>query len=186
MALRHVRTVELPMTAAAVRPYLKIDDAGDDLELELMIAAMADRAGQETGRSVAKVEWSLSLDAFPSGEIRLPWPPLVSVQSVQYIDAGGLPQTLPESQYVLDAESEPGWLLPAADTDWPATKDCANAVTVAYTAGYGAACPEAIRLWMLAYIAAHHRSREAINVGNIVTKLPHVDGLLDRYRNWSV
>lgn len=186
MPVTLLRVLEAPFEAAAARPYLKLDDAEADLELNLLIAAMADRAGQETGRSIAKCEWELTLDAFPASEIRLLWPPIVSVDAVTYVDTDGLLQTLPDTHYVLDAQSSPGWLLPAAGHTWPDTADAANTVAVRYTAGYGAACPEAIRLWLLAHVGNHLRNRESTVTGTIVASLPFVDGLLDRYRTWSV
>jgi uncharacterized phiE125 gp8 family phage protein len=184
MTTNVISVIEQPIDVATARRRAKLDDNGDDLDLQVLIAGVADQAGQETGRSIALTEWELTLDAFPAGEIMLLWPPIVSVVSVKYIDPAGMLQTLPEAQYVLDTRTPPGWVLAAQGTAWPATADAANAVTVTYRAGYGLACPEAVKLWICAYLAAHYRYGEA--VGTKLERLPHVDGLLDRYRLWRV
>ena len=75
-------------------------------------------------------------DAFPDAEIELLKPPVTSVNSVTYVDAAGATQTLPGASYSLDAATFPGWLLPAYGTEWPETRDRANAVTIRFTTGY--------------------------------------------------
>jgi uncharacterized phiE125 gp8 family phage protein len=184
MAVNLVSIIAQPFGVDVARRHANLDDNGDDLELEMLIAALADQAGQETGRSIALIEWELTLDGFPPGEILLSWPPIVEIVSVKYIDTSGVLQTLPDTQYVLDAKTLPGWLIAAQGTDWPATANSANAVTVTYRAGYGTACPESIRLWICAHLAAHYRNRES--VGAKLEALPHVAGLLDRYRTWRL
>lgn len=125
----------------------------DDPTLLRLISAARGAAEQELGRSIALATWETYLDAFPD-EIKLAWPPILTVVSVTYIDMNGDSQLLAPASYSLDSKSEPGWLLAAWDTDWPATRDVANAVTVRYTAGYGASCPEWIKQWMLLAVRA--------------------------------
>jgi uncharacterized phiE125 gp8 family phage protein len=151
-----------------------------------LIAAAVDMASQHTGRSIAKCTWLLHLDAFPIAAMRLLWPPVSSVESVKYLDADGVDQTLPTANYIIDSHSEPARLVPAINQVWPDTLTTPNAVTVRYTAGYGTECPEPIRQWILLQVGHFYKNRESINVGNIVTPMPYVDGLIDRYRIWSV
>lgn len=120
----------------------------DDPYIVRLISTVRRAAEQRTGRSLALQVWERYLDEFPD-EIKLIWPPVLSITSVSYIDEDGNPQTLDPSLYVLDSKSEPAWLLPATDTEWPATAEVANAVTVRYPAGYGSSCPEEVRQWML-------------------------------------
>jgi hypothetical protein len=79
------------------------------------------------------------------------------------------------ADYVLDSHSEPGWVLPAADTVWPDTYDTANAVNVNYTAGYGDEAPGAVKLWIAAMIRADLDGAEP---GSI-------DGLLDSLKVYA-
>lgn len=184
MAVNLVSIIAQPFGVNVARQYANLDDNGDDLVIETMIASATEEAEQETGRSVALREWELTLDGFPPGEILLSWPPIVEIVSVKYIDPAGVLQTLPDTQYVLDAKTLPGWLIATQGTDWPATANSANAVTVTYRAGYGTACPESIRQWICAHVATHYRNRESM--GTKQESLPHVGRLLDRYRTWRL
>jgi uncharacterized phiE125 gp8 family phage protein len=123
---------------------------------------------------------------FNGGKITLPFPRLVSVDSVQFIDASGALQTLSPTAYVVDAETEPGALVPAPAMYWPTVQNTVNAVRISYTAGYGAAAavPAGIKAWMLLRIGALYENREDVLVGRSITvaELPFTDMLLDRYR----
>lgn len=186
MTTRLEAIVEQAVDLATAKQHLRVEHDDDDAQITTLIAAATDLAGQHTGRSIAKCTWVLRRDAFPLAGLRLLWPPLLSVEAVEYLDADGAAQTLPSANYTVDAHSEPARLVAASGQSWPATALAPNAVTVRYTAGYGAACPESIRQWILLQVGHWYRNRESINVGNIVTPMPHVDGLLDRYRIWSL
>lgn len=186
MTTRLETIVEQAVDLAAAKLHLRVDHADEDALITALIAAATDMAGQYTGRSIAKCTWSQQLDAFPAGGLRLLWPPLLSVEAIEYIDVDGAAQALPSASYTVDAHSEPGRLVPASGQSWPATADVLGAVVVSYTAGYGAACPEPIRQWMLLQVGHWYRNRESVNVGNIVNTMPYADGLLDRYRIWSL
>lgn len=125
----------------------------DDPLLLRLITAAREAAEQALGRSIALATWETYRDKF-ADEIKLLWPPILTIVSVTYIDANGATQTLGASIYSLDSKSEPGWLLRAVGATWPATQAVANAVTVRYTAGYGASCPDSIKQWMLLAIRA--------------------------------
>ncbi|WP_415257660.1 head-tail connector protein [Thauera phenylacetica] len=171
---------------AAAKLHLRVDHADEDALITQLIAAAVDMASQHTGRSIAKCTWDLVLDAFPIAGLRLLWPPVLAVAEVKYVDVAGADQVLAPAKYVVDPHSEPGRLVVAVGETWPATAAVPNAVTVRYTAGYGADCPEPIRQWILLQVGHWYRNRESINVGNIVNAMPYVDGLLDRYRVWGV
>jgi uncharacterized phiE125 gp8 family phage protein len=126
---------------------------------------------------------------FRGGRIDLPFPTLQSVESVQYIDLGGVLQTLAPTQYVVDNVSEPGAITPAPGTYWPATQNVTNAVQIRHTAGYGddTAVPPGLKAWILMRVGAMYENREEIVVGQRVASidLPFVDRLLDPFRVWS-
>ena len=84
-----------------------------------------------------------------------------------------------------DAVAAPGWVLPAAGTDWPAAGDYANAVRVRFVAGFGDASsvPAAVKAWMLLHIAEWYAQREA-GADKPRDLLPHAARLLDRARQW--
>lgn len=186
MTTRLETILEPPVDLVSAKLHLRVDHADEDALITALIAAAVDMASQHTGRSIAKCTWLLCLDAFPIAAMRLLWPPVLSVESVKYLDADGVEQTLPTASYIVDAHSEPARLVAASGQAWPATLPTPNAVTVRYTAGYGAECPESVRQWILLQVGHMYENRASINVGNSVTPMPYVDGLLDRYRIWSV
>ena len=148
---------------------------------------MREQAEHEIGGALITQTWERTLDAFPAagGALELGMPPVQSITSVKYLDAAGTEQTLVNTAYTLDAVAAPGWVLPAAGTDWPATGDYANAVRVRFVAGFGAASsdPAAGKAWMLLHIAEWYAQREA-GADKPRDLLPHAARLLDRARQW--
>lgn len=173
MSTRRISTTTEPATVAEIKTLIPIAENDHDARIGTLISALRMEAEQITGRSLATSTWQIKLDAFPY-EIRLLWPVIVSVQSIQYIDPNGLMQTLNPSAYVVDTHSEPGWILPATNNAWPSTYNAANVVTVNYTAGYGASSPEALKLWMAARIRAEIDGDTSAN--------SRLDGLLDHLK----
>ncbi|CAB4121503.1 Phage conserved hypothetical protein [uncultured Caudovirales phage] len=119
-------------------------------------------------------------------EIYLPYSPLISVDSIKYIDEYGVQQTLSSSLYKVDSVSEPARILPAYGATWPATRNEINAIEVTLTTGWpnAAAVPQPIKSWMLLRLAAMYENRESDIVlqRGTVDSLPFVDSLLEPYR----
>lgn len=172
-----------PVTLAEAKAHMRVTHDDEDTLITALIAAAREACEQKLGRALITQTWEKVLDAFPENEIRLPWPPLISITSVKYIDTSGAQQTLAADVYTIDADSEPGWLLLADGETWPETLDVANAVRVRYSAGYGAAgaVPQSIKAWLLLKIAELYEHREASSE-KPASAHGFVDGLLDRYR----
>ena len=128
----------------------------------------------------------LSPDGRTNYEIYLPYSPLISVNSIKYIDQYGAQQTLDPALYKVDLVSEPARVLPAYGTTWPSTRNEINAIEITLTAGWpnAAAVPQPIKSWMLLRIAAMYENRESDIVlqRGTVDSLPFVDALLAPYR----
>lgn len=169
----------------AAKLHLKKDESDEDALISLMVAAATDMAQQHTGRSIDQCQWSLRLDAFPERAICLPFPPLVTVDSITYLDADGVSQTLPLELVRIDRYGAPARVMPP-ETGWPATAGVPNAVTVQFVAGYGASCPDAIKQWILLHAGTWFENRASVRVGGQMQMLPYSDGLLDTYRLWNV
>lgn len=154
-----------PITLAAALFHLK--EEGDGGEGDAYITDLiktARRACEErTERTLISTSWRLTLDAFPSA-IVLRQPPIIAVQSIEFIDADGVLQTLDPADYLVDNVSEPGYVVPAFEKAWPTTRSVINAVRVNYTAGYGtepANVPMPLRQWMLLAIGDMFDHRNA-------------------------
>jgi uncharacterized phiE125 gp8 family phage protein len=178
-----------PISLVEAKLHARVDDSDRDTLITVFIKSAREAAEHELGRALITQTWRLTLDEFPCAEIELPKPKVLSITSVGYVDADGVDQVVSSANYTLDSAQLPGWVLPAENFDWPATRAIANAVRVDFTAGYGPAAtdvPASVRQWMLLQIGAAVKQAEAFASGFTVAELPNrwVDGLLDRERTY--
>lgn len=136
------------------------------------------------GRALVTQQWRATLDCFP-GVIIITRSPLISVESVKYIDPDGTLQTLSASDYAIQKGELDGLIYPAYGKSWPAIRNEPGAVRVEFTAGFGAPAdvPASIKNWILMAVATWYRQREGIITGTIVNELPRnfCEALLDQY-----
>lgn len=180
---------EEPVTLADARHHCRVDGNDDDTLLTALIVAAREQAEHETGRALCTQTRELVLDAFPESFV-LRGAPIQSIFSVKYLDAiNGAQQTLDSADTLLDADSEPGYLMPAYGKSWPSTYPVPNAVRVRYVCGYGAAAdvPVSIKQWMLLAIDAWYSRRNQYAEGQVI-QLPDRfwHRLLDPYRIYEV
>lgn len=179
-----------PITLAQIKAQCRVDTTDEDAVLTLAIQAARAKAENYTGTAIISQVWEQTLDTFPAAEIELLKPPVTAINAVTYVDAEGATQTLPGASYALDATTFPGWLLPAYGTEWPVTRDQANAVTIRFTTGYADAnaVPGDMRAWLLLTAAFIYAQREVMVLGGKVAEIParFVDSLLDPYRVFKV
>ena len=94
----------------------------DDGLIAALIVTARQQAEHRTGRALVTQQWRLGLDRFADDSLELTLPKLQSVQSVTYLDADGVRQTLVSAEY--DVVIPTSWsvlLLPAFGKTWP---DC--------------------------------------------------------------
>jgi hypothetical protein len=129
--------------------------------------------------------------------IKLPYPPLKSVDSIRYVATDGTAVTLsPDTDFIVDRISEPGRIFPPHGQRWPAALHVCNSIEITYTAGYdpdpaaepdvhdvaGAsnqqpsstvvlAIPQTLRTAILALVAGFNANREPVASG-VVSKIP--------------
>lgn len=214
MALRVVSppTAE-PVTLDELRLHLRLEGAEADSEGPILSRAI--RAAREdvesfTRRALMTQTLEYRIDAFPRrgtydrgaaedlpqadrdrdmyyGEvIELPRAPVQSIAAVEYLDEDDVLQTIPASDYVLDADSEPARVFPIPDATWPATSPRPDAVRVRFVAGYPSAADVPARASLAVLMLAGHwyENREATGEGSGVLPLG-VDRLL-RSARWSL
>ena len=196
-----------PVTLAQVKAHrgLHSSDTRLDSIIPLMITMARRYAERYTGQSFITQKWCGTADRFPgvmlpptpfasiaawlptpqpSGEIQLLHGPIVSIDSITYLDTTGAQQTLSSSKYVLDASGIFPRVAPASGQQWPDTLEQIGAVQINFTAGYGstaASVPAEIVHWMLLRIGSVFENREeaaVLNKGKLEV-LPYVDSLLD-------
>jgi len=167
-----------PLTTTEAKLHLKVDSSDDDTLIERLIKAARRFSENYTERSFITQTWKARFDKFPD-VIELLYGPVLSITSIEYIDEDGDTQTLSSSNYTTDLKSKIARITPV--DEWPDTDDVTNAVTVTYTAGFGASSanvPEDIRAAMLLIIGKLYESRE-----DNVKKMPTAaECLLNTYK----
>jgi uncharacterized phiE125 gp8 family phage protein len=128
-----------------------------DTEIANAVRTYTVEAETETNRAIIDQTWRVTLDAFP-GAIKLDKAHVLQVEQVKFYDTTGVQQILDPQHYQIDAESEPGYIVPAVGRAWPATAQRINAVEVEYRAGYGpdhTSVPAGVKGFILARVAEH-------------------------------
>ena len=172
-----------PVTLAEAKLHLRVDGTDEDALINGLISAAREACEDRIEGTVPVTGWKLTLDTFPDA-IKLPRGPVASVESVKYLDANGVEQTLSPADYLVDTVSTPGYIVPAYGKEWPTTRDQINAVTVDYTAG-NATPTHALKAWMLLAIGEMYANREASSERPAVAH-GFADRLLDPFRYWGV
>jgi uncharacterized phiE125 gp8 family phage protein len=162
---------EEPITRDEAKLHLKIDvsppTAHDDDSIVDRLIKIARRWCEHfQNRAYITQTWTLYLDEFPVGNyVEIPLSPLRCVNSIVYLDSSGTTQTvsfldpsgtaqLETDDYLVDIAREPGRLYLKYSKSWPTTLAQAQAITVEFDSGYGAAAdvPEEEQAAMLATI----------------------------------
>ena len=167
----------LAVSLEAARLSARLDGPEADVELRQVIGQHTRDAEHETGRALVQQTFRLTLDKFPPA-FRLEHPPIIAVEHIKFYDANGVRQTLHPDDYLVDAESEPGEIVPAPGRAWPATQGRINAVEVQYSCGYGvddSTVPDEIKGYILGKVAEHFAPAGT-------PKSEFLGGLLDRAR----
>lgn len=168
-------TAEEVCEAATIDPSALVASRG---RIESFISSEREWVESQTGRQLVQATYDLLADRFPpyGYAICLPRPPLISVDSIKYIDEAGVLQTWPTTEYssqILDgpkAQRSRVWL--AWGKSFPATRAVPGAVAIRFTCGYGpaAAVPAALRNANIQRVAERYAFREDQTTGTIVAQ----------------
>lgn len=159
-----------PLTLAEAKLFLRQDLPNDDALITSLISAAREWFEVACDRQFVTATWEVKLPGFYPGamayawpvsgwvyygrdaglwsRIHLPYPPLQSVGSVQYLELGtNSTLTLSTSVYNVVTSRTPGCIELAFGQTWPVTAEHPEAVTITYTAGYGTASsvPEMVK-----------------------------------------
>jgi uncharacterized phiE125 gp8 family phage protein len=124
-----------PISIEAAKLHVKAEDVADDALIRAIVQTAREQAEQKTGRALIEQRWERTYDSLPC-ELELARPPLVTVESLKYLDTAGVQQTLSASLYTVDDAAEPGRIVRAYGASWPAERCDTNAVRARFVAGY--------------------------------------------------
>lgn len=199
-----------PVSLAEAKLHCRVDTTDEDASFTRWIQGAREQAEHLLERSLLPQTWEWTQDRFgyfnlvgmeqylPNPGARIPFeatrivlprPPVTAITWVKYLDSTGVQQTLDPSYYVADLDNEPSGITLAPGKSWPVTYTVPNAVRVRYTAGYAdaASVPANIKNFILLLIGTLFRFRELdIDAAQAVQRSPHLVGLLDRERIWSL
>lgn len=172
-------------TVAQIRGHLRTSATGpDDVLILSYLAAAQESAMHYTGKSIGEQTVELGLDGFPRGAIALPHGPVVSIDSIKYLDTNGVEQTvLPAAYSIDDYNSMQHWVAPAYGTLWPDSQQSLNCVKVRYKAG---SLPEAVKSALLLTVGHLYENREDSATVELHTIPNGARALLDTVRIWSM
>jgi uncharacterized phiE125 gp8 family phage protein len=96
-----------PVSLAEAKLHLRVDASATDEDalIGALITAARQMAEGELQRTLVSTLWELRTDGF-SDALRLDWPRVQGVESLQFLDADGVLRTLDPADYVLDASSD--------------------------------------------------------------------------------
>jgi uncharacterized phiE125 gp8 family phage protein len=188
--VRVTAPAELPVTLTEAKAQLRVasDNTDDDTMISALLQATTDHLDGWSGvlgRCLVTQTWSASFDGFSGRFLRLPFPDVTAIASVTYQDADDAEQTVNAASYAIKEDALSAYLFFAESFTIPTVYHRPDAVTVTFTAGYGAASavPQAIKHAMLMLVSHWYENREAIQIGQGVSEIPMaVDALLTPYR----
>lgn len=171
----------MPVTLEEAKSFYRVISTDEDAEITRSIKLATEQAEMITNRQLSKATYEGYLDAF-TVSVKLPKPPLVEVQKVEYIDVDGATQLF--TDYTVDDVS-----VPAVLTFWSTPSDVStegvNNVIVTYECGYEQEeMPASIQGFILNVGLTRFENREGEVVGTITDSsfADNVKHLLDSYR----
>jgi len=212
IAYRHLTAPAVePVTLDQAKSQLNVDSAftDDDVLITSYIVAARQYCEELMQRAIYERSMQFTCDHFPYTEcsttinpvdrqlydrywhqvaIELPFPNCVSVESITYLDANANVQTVDDSTYFVDVDSEPARIVPKTDPYWPYWSYLPGSIKVTYTAGsYGDGsttdtCPQPIKQAILLLVSYWYNHRDAAE-GNPPKEIPFaVEALLGAYK----
>lgn len=158
-----------PITLEQAKRHLRVVFTDDDDDISAMITAARVAAEQRLNRTLVQRQLVARFPAWC--EMVLPKPPLISVDSVEYLDADGDLQTLEAFDEYLGAEPVRVALQYGAVS--PGLRYRPDAIRVTYTAGYADGdVPAPIVSWMLLVIGTLYEHRATMAAGVQTYSIP--------------
>lgn len=172
-----------------IEKHLKLDgNTAEQALIEAWVAAataMIDGPGGWLGRAIGEQVLEARLDDF-SGRIVLVSPPIISIDTIKYIDDAGAEQTVSSAIYELLGRE----VVLKPDASWPSPAARREAVRIRYSAGYHIdgseqapvipAQLQTIKAAIMLMVGDLHRFRDTVTVGpaNTVPMSTTVENLL--------
>ncbi len=138
---RTVKPVATPVSVAELKGQSVYEETDSDQTVVLTrcVQAATNAAEAFLNRQLITATYTLKFD-WLHNPIVLPFPPLIAVgaTAIAYTDTSGAAQTVSDSLWEIDKDSEPGLVLLSFEQSWPTdVRTQHHGITITYTAGYG-------------------------------------------------
>jgi uncharacterized phiE125 gp8 family phage protein len=187
-----------PVSVAEAKQHCRVVVDNDDAYIGALIDKAVAYVEDQIGRALISQKYKHTLIDFPRicsdvdglMGLYLKPTPLLSVESVKYIDVDGNEITLENNtDYVVDIYSTPGRIVPAYQKSWPSVRYVPNAVAIEFTAGYGGVenVPSPIKQGVLMLVASWYDARAAVS-GIDLKELPRcisAEAVIAPYKVWG-
>jgi len=126
------------LSVADTRRHLRVFDDSLDDEIVSLIRAARDYCERYSQRTLREaVTRTIKRECWWTDRLCLPWPPLISLTSIQYYDYANVLQTLAGSDYYLLPSTDGGGVIEWASTStMPGLYARPDAVIVTFVTGY--------------------------------------------------
>lgn len=185
MFLRTVGPSELPVALREAASNLGMDDEESDVHIERWLKGITRTLELRIGQCLMRQTWTGTLPEFLPA-IKLPHP-VLQVVAIEYVDQGGVEQSLPLSAVRLVVQDEYTTLLkPARGHTWPATLQDEEAVRITVECGYGdspADTPDDLKLYILAKLVEQYDPAAGGEKETVQTS--YLENMLDHYRRYE-
>ena len=181
--IRAVATIAVNTCDFGVNVIKKSGPTIEDGELNIIITAARMDCENFQNRAYITQTWELWLDEWSdNNSIRIPLPPLQSIESIKYYDTDDVEYIIAPTEYYVDTIDQfGGWVILNHNKVWPVTQlRPANGVCITFVAGYGDAgdVPANVRAAILLILGHLYEHREEVATGVTVTKIPYGAELL--------
>lgn len=166
-----------PVSLNRVKRNLGLDNVIDfDTTLQELILSATNAVSNDLGRALVTTTYTLHLQTWPGREIQLPYPPLISVDSVKYYgDSTETLDTFSSGSYTVSTGGDPGVIWLNENKDWPDLMNRPNPIEVQFQAGYGSDAddvPAAIQAAVTMTACLWFEQPLPVIVGTISSELP--------------
>jgi uncharacterized phiE125 gp8 family phage protein len=138
-----------PITVQELKDYARIDGNTEDSILSSIIKGTRLLTENYLGRALIEQTITLQMDYWPSNQIELPRPPLLSITSINTLDENNIPTVYAASNYYTMTNATPGRLVIKNSMSYPENDErWFGGYQIIYKAGYGSTAtyiPDAIR-----------------------------------------
>lgn len=185
-----------PVTIEENELHSRISGSGQEAKLQSFLIAARKKIELASGLQLMPAVYRGYLDAFPYlsdssrdyraydatyayRPIMLPIGPLISFDSLQYVDTAGVTQIWASTNYRTDIVRTPARITPEFGLAWPVNRMVTNAVILQFTAGYANAStvPELAKQAIHMVAADWFRNREMDYSGKEIG-----EGIISTYR----